>query len=117
MSTSPSHTSSLAIQISDKKFTSQPLVISTVYIPPTAIISSQQFENFFNSLTNHWIVMGDFNAKSHTWINYTSNILGLNLVDALNYIPSVLLNHNTPTHVHGNALDLCFVSPNLSLHL
>ena len=115
ISTSPSQTSTLAVKISDENVVSKPIVICTVYIPSTSNISSFQFQHFFNSLTHTWIVAGDFNAKSHSWLCHSINHLGNSLEDALLTIPNVLLNPNTPTHISGNTLDLSFVSANLAL--
>ena len=114
-STSPSQTSTLAVKISDENIVSKPLVICTVYIPSTFNIPSFQFQNFVNSLSHTWILAGDFNAKSHSWLCHSINHLGNSLEDALLTIPNVLLNPNTPTHISGNTLDLSFVSANSTI--
>lgn len=53
-----------------------------MYCPPRQIITKIQYENFFNSLGQKFIVGGDINAKNTQWGCHTNNPRG-NIINVL----------------------------------
>ena len=108
-SSSSAQPSLLAIQTS---FGGKSIIILTIYIPPTAVISSYEFESFFNSIPLPFICSGDFNAKSPAWGCSTRNSLGDCLLEALDSTDIIMLNDDSGTH-----FDLAPTPPTASIFL
>lgn len=59
------------------------LTLAAVYCPPRFAISEGQFMDFFNSLGDHFIAAGDYNAKHKHWGSRLVNPKGKQLYNAI----------------------------------
>ena len=88
---------------------------------PNLDISLDEFNHYFNQLSNTHIITGDFNAHENMWDTiHPPNITGKNLAESLlNFNSTTLLTpQNLPTYYHQatnsySTLDLTFVSVDL----
>lgn len=56
-----------------------PISIAAIYCPPKHIISFDQFDSYFNTLSHNFIVDGDLNSKHIQWGYHTTNPRGNSL--------------------------------------
>lgn len=85
---------------------------------PSQIVTSLEYDHYFNEIGPNKLTVGDFNSHHKMWdTRRPNNFAGVNLVDALIHNPDIAL--LTPTslptcfNIHsGNSytLDLCFIS-------
>jgi len=61
-----------------------PITVVASYCPPKHKITQSQFENFFNSLGQFFIIGGDLNTKHQSWGCHTTNPKGQTLLKAIN---------------------------------
>ena len=109
----------IAVSISNASPYFKNLTICNIYIPPHQNISVDELEQIFNQLPFPYVVVGDFNAHSHSWGSNTSNNRG-NVIDKfLTKSDAFLLNNGSHTHFNltsgtSSAIDLSFSSPNIA---
>jgi hypothetical protein len=60
-----------------------PLTLSSVYCPPRHNITSNQFNDFFNTLGHRFLSGGDYNAKHQMWGSRINNPRGRQLARAM----------------------------------
>lgn len=72
--------------------------IYSVYFPPRYNIKCNQYENFFKSLGNKFIVGGDFNAKHIWWGSRLSNPKGRELYKCISGNQYNILTTGSPTY-------------------
>jgi len=53
-----------------------PISIAATYCPPKHKITTLQYQHFFTSLEDYFIIGGDLNAKSSNWGCHTQNLKG-----------------------------------------
>ena len=75
-----------------------PIVITSIYCPPRHLIRSDQFDDFFQTLSNRFLVGGDFNAKHYLWGSRTINPKGRNLFKSLQTNKLSHLSTGEPTY-------------------
>lgn len=75
-------------------------------MPPGAKITSDNFKNYFSSLVQQCIAVGDFNSKHHIWGNRSANTRGrkLNYVLTLKNYSSIPPPGPNYWHSHSNRL-------------
>lgn len=89
------HIQATSIQVNDEH---GPLTVSALYCPPKHIITSAQFNQYFQSLGPRFIAAGDFNAKHEIWGSRLSNAKGKNLLNSINSNNSTFLSTGEPTY-------------------
>ena len=110
--------SAIAIRIRAKTI----ITICNIFIHPNEHISPAQISNLIDQLPKPYILLGDYNCRSATWGDETTNANGLDIDQVLLSSDVVILNTGQPTHIsiHSGAtscLDLALSSPILCLTL
>lgn len=87
-----------AVSIKTQQLHNTPLTICNIYIPPYQTITTDELEEFFQTLPKLFIVTGDFNTHSPFWGSTTTNNRGnaMNKFLSKNYV--FLLNNGSSTH-------------------
>ncbi|VVC31138.1 Endonuclease/exonuclease/phosphatase [Cinara cedri] len=80
------------------KLNHTPITMVASYCPPKHKITQTQFENFFNSFGQYFVIGGDLNAKHHSWGCHTSNPKGKSLLKAINNKQLSVLAPPNPTY-------------------
>ncbi|VVC44186.1 Endonuclease/exonuclease/phosphatase,Reverse transcriptase domain [Cinara cedri] len=80
------------------KLNHTPITMVASYCPPKHKITQTQFENFFNSLGQYFVIEGDLNAKHHSWGCHTSNPKGKSLLKAIKNKQLSVLAPPNPTY-------------------
>ena len=90
--------------------------IVNIYISPQEQASAHQIENIIGQISPPFLIVGDFNARSPIWGDYTDNSQGRIIENLLSGSSLSILNTGTPTHHHiqtntETCIDLALCSP------
>lgn len=77
---------------------STPIAVSAIYCPPGPKISSVEFQTFFSTLGQKFIVGGDFNSKHPYWGNRSANTRGRALKSVLESMNFSVISPPSPTY-------------------
>ncbi len=99
----------LAIEISTKPT----VLLCCVYVPPNS--PNDYYTNIISSLrslstSNHIIILGDFNTPDINWNSLSGSTFFSNELCELTFDMNLSQLITTPTHKHGNILDLVFTN-------
>jgi hypothetical protein len=75
-----------------------PITIATIYSPPRHMVSTQEYQHYFNTLGFHFIAAGDWNAKRINWGSRLTTLKGKNLLDAIHQDDLCHLSTGEPTY-------------------
>jgi len=75
-----------------------PIAVSAIYCPPGPKISSVEFQTFFSTLGQKFIVVGDFNSKHPYWVNRSTNTRGCALKSVIETINYSVISPPSPTY-------------------
>nr|CAI5869199.1 unnamed protein product [Callosobruchus analis] len=94
-----------------------PLTLSSIYCPPNARTSTQDYISLIDDFDGSIIIGGDFNAHHVMWGSYKINASGSNIANLLNQTDLVILNDGSSTKIsrtqRNSAVDLTLVSPDM----
>ena len=98
------------------------ITVCSVYLPPSQRWDIKDLEELYQQLPSPAILMGDFNAHSHTWGCRDTNRQGRLVEDFILKQNLSILNTGTPTYLHPgtgslSAIDLTLSDPLLYLDL
>jgi hypothetical protein len=74
------------------------LTLASVYCPPSQVMNTDEFTQFFNSLGHKYIAGGDFNAKNQLWGARANNPKGISLWQTVQQSRLTVLSPNSPTY-------------------
>jgi ribonuclease HI len=91
-----------------------------VYISPTSNRVINQLQEIIDSVkTTHTIIVGDFNAHSHSWGGDKTDLRGRQVEVFVENNDLCVINDGSPTYQHYNGtttpIDLTITSPNISV--
>ena len=74
------------------------LTIAAIYSPPKHKITTQEYQQYFNTLGSHFIAAGDWNAKHTTWGSRLTTLKGNMLLRAIQQNNLDYLSTGEPTY-------------------
>ena len=114
----------ISVSVKIPSLSSSPIAISSIYLPSSINVSSQDIQSFLDSLPSPGIMCGDFNAHSPKWGGTRLNNKGTIVENLLLHNTNLFLlnSYKTPTHFCSatgsySTIDLTLVSTSLTASL